>query len=86
MTLAMELYQTVRRAPAHSGRRNGEGRKPFLDWVRDEYDRDALRHDFHTSRLANFIDDRVLREKRRMTGIEFSSGCMVDMCSIAPSV
>ncbi|HUB47050.1 MAG TPA: protein tyrosine phosphatase [Acetobacteraceae bacterium] len=40
--------------------RDGEGRKPFLDWVREDYDRDALRRDFRASRLANFINDRVL--------------------------
>ena len=40
--------------------RDGEGRKPFLDWVREDYDRDALRRDFHANRLASFINDRVL--------------------------
>ena len=40
--------------------RDGEGRKPFLDWVREDYDRDALRRDFHANRLASFIHDRVL--------------------------
>lgn len=39
---------------------DGEGRKPFLDWVREDYDRDALRRDFHANRLASFINDRVL--------------------------
>ena len=40
--------------------RDGEGRKPFLDWVREDYDRDALRRDFHANRLASLIHDRVL--------------------------
>ena len=40
--------------------RDGEGRKPFLDWVREDYDRDALRREFHANRLASFINDRVL--------------------------
>ena len=37
-----------------------EGRLPFLDWVRDEYDEDRLRADFHARGLASFINDRVL--------------------------
>lgn len=40
--------------------REGEGKKPFLDWVRDDYDEAALRHDFHANGLASFIDDWVL--------------------------
>jgi protein tyrosine phosphatase (PTP) superfamily phosphohydrolase (DUF442 family) len=40
--------------------RDGEGRKPFLDWVREDYDRDTLRRDFHANRLASFINDWVL--------------------------
>ena len=38
----------------------GEGRLPFLDWVRDEYDETRLRADFHANGLASFINDRVL--------------------------
>lgn len=37
-----------------------EGRLPFLDWVRDEYDEDRLRAEFHANGLASFINDRVL--------------------------
>ena len=37
-----------------------EGRLPFLDWVRDEYDEARLRADFHANGLASFINDRVL--------------------------
>jgi protein tyrosine phosphatase (PTP) superfamily phosphohydrolase (DUF442 family) len=40
--------------------RDGEGRKPFLDWVRDDYDRDALRRDFQANRLASLINDWVM--------------------------
>jgi protein tyrosine/serine phosphatase len=40
--------------------RRGEGRKPFIDWVRDEYDEAALRRDFHANGLASFINDWVL--------------------------
>jgi protein tyrosine/serine phosphatase len=40
--------------------RQGEGRKPFLDWVREDYDEAALRRDFHANGLASFIDDWVL--------------------------
>ena len=40
--------------------REAEGRKPFLDWVRDDYDEAALKRDFHANGLASFIDDWVL--------------------------
>jgi protein tyrosine/serine phosphatase len=40
--------------------REGEGRKPFLDWVRDDYDEAALRRDFRASGLASFVNDWVL--------------------------
>jgi protein tyrosine/serine phosphatase len=42
-------YQTV-----------AEGRLPFLDWVRDEYDEVELRRSFTANGLASFINDRVL--------------------------
>lgn len=38
----------------------GEGRKPFLDWVREDYDEMALRRDFTASGLSSFITDRIL--------------------------
>ena len=41
----------------------GEGRVAFLDWVRDEYDEDALRRDFRASGIARFLNDRVLRRE-----------------------
>ena len=40
-----------------------EGRIPFLDWVRDEYDETQLRRDFIAGRLASFVNDRVLRRE-----------------------
>lgn len=40
--------------------RDGEGRKPFLDWVQQDYDEAALRRDFHANGLASFINDWVL--------------------------
>lgn len=40
--------------------REAEGRKPFLDWVRDDYDEAALKRDFHANGLASFINDWVL--------------------------
>jgi protein tyrosine/serine phosphatase len=40
--------------------RDGEGRKPFLDWLDQDYDEAALRRDFHANGLASFIDDWIL--------------------------
>ncbi|MBV9734707.1 MAG: protein tyrosine phosphatase [Acidisphaera sp.] len=40
--------------------REAEGRLPFLDWVRDEYDEAGLRHDFRANGLASFVNDWVL--------------------------
>ena len=40
--------------------REAEGRKPFLDWVRQDYDEVELKHDFHANGLASFINDWVL--------------------------
>ena len=37
-----------------------EGRKPFLDWVRQDYDEAALRRGFVAGGLSNFINDRLL--------------------------
>ena len=44
-------------------RRDGEGRLPFLDWVRDEYDETALKCDFTAGKLASFVNDAVLRRE-----------------------
>lgn len=43
--------------------RDGEGRLPFLDWVRDEYDEVALKREFVAGGLASFVNDRVLRRE-----------------------
>ncbi len=40
--------------------RVAEGRLPFLDWVRDEYDETALREGFRAHGLSSFINDRIL--------------------------
>ncbi len=40
--------------------REAEGRKPFLDWVRQDYDEAELKRDFHANGLASFINDWVL--------------------------
>jgi hypothetical protein len=40
--------------------REAEGRKPFLDWVREDYDEVALRRNFRANGLASFINDWVL--------------------------
>jgi len=40
--------------------REAEGRKPFLDWLRQDYDEAALKKDFHANGLASFINDWVL--------------------------
>jgi protein tyrosine/serine phosphatase len=42
---------------------DAEGRLPFLDWVRDEYDEEALRRDFRASGISSFLNDRVLRRE-----------------------
>ena len=40
--------------------RTAEGKKPFLDWVREDYDEDALRAAFKAGRVAEFINAKVL--------------------------
>jgi len=42
---------------------HGEGRIPFLDWVRTEYDENTLRQNFAAHGLATFLNDRVLRRE-----------------------
>lgn len=37
-----------------------EGRKPFLDWVREDYDEDDLRAHFHAHGIASFVNDWLL--------------------------
>jgi protein tyrosine/serine phosphatase len=44
--------------------REAEGKKPFLDWVREDYDEAALRAAFKKSgSVAGFINDRILRRE-----------------------
>jgi protein tyrosine/serine phosphatase len=40
--------------------RDGEGKKPFLDWLRDDYDEAALRAAYKAGTVAGFINDRLL--------------------------
>jgi protein tyrosine/serine phosphatase len=44
----------------HHYAREGEGRKPFLDWLCEDYDQAALQREFHANGLASFINDWVL--------------------------
>jgi protein tyrosine/serine phosphatase len=44
----------------HTYARDGEGRKPFLDWVREDYSEDALRAAYKSNALAGFITDKIL--------------------------
>ena len=44
----------------HHYAREAEGQKPFLDWVREDYDEAALRRNFHANGLASFINDWLL--------------------------
>ncbi len=37
-----------------------EGRVPFLDWVRDQYDEDKLRASFRVHGLSSFVNDHIL--------------------------
>jgi protein tyrosine/serine phosphatase len=41
-------------------RRTGEGKKPFMDWVREDYDETALRAAFKAGKVAEFINAKVL--------------------------
>jgi protein tyrosine/serine phosphatase len=43
--------------------RDGEGRKPFLDWVREDYDEARLRADYKAGKLAGFVNDVILRRE-----------------------
>jgi protein tyrosine/serine phosphatase len=40
--------------------RDGEGKKPFLDWVRDDYDENTLRASYKAGSIAGFINDKLL--------------------------
>jgi protein tyrosine phosphatase (PTP) superfamily phosphohydrolase (DUF442 family) len=41
----------------------GEGRMPFLEWVRDEYDESALRATFAAGGVARVVDEFILRRE-----------------------
>ncbi|POF61647.1 protein tyrosine phosphatase [Novacetimonas maltaceti] len=40
-----------------------EGRIPFMQWVRTEYDEDRLRRDFRAGKIAAFLNDSILRRE-----------------------
>ncbi len=39
---------------------DGEGRKPFFDWVFNDYNEETLRRNFVSKRLPSFINDKLL--------------------------
>jgi protein tyrosine/serine phosphatase len=41
----------------------GEEQKPFLDWLREDYDENRLRRDFKATRTASFFTDVVLKRE-----------------------
>ncbi len=41
----------------------GEGKKPFLDWVADDYDEARLRATFKADGLSSFLNDRILHRE-----------------------
>jgi protein tyrosine/serine phosphatase len=43
--------------------RDGEGKKAFLDWVREDYDAQALKAEYKSGRLAGFVNDVLLRRE-----------------------
>jgi protein tyrosine/serine phosphatase len=47
----------------HTYAREGEGKKPFLDWVREDYDEALLRAEYKSGKLAGFVNDVVLRRE-----------------------
>lgn len=44
-------------------RREAEGVKPFLEWVREDYDEAALASSFRARGIASFVNDRLLRRE-----------------------
>ena len=40
-----------------------EGRRPFAEWVRDDYDPDRLQAGFRTGRLSILLQEQVLRRE-----------------------
>lgn len=43
--------------------KTAEGQKPFLDWVRDDYQEEELRAAFKAGRVAEFINSKLLRRE-----------------------
>lgn len=43
--------------------KTAEGQKPFLDWVREDYDETELRAAFKAGKVADFINSKVLRRE-----------------------
>jgi protein tyrosine/serine phosphatase len=43
--------------------KDGENKKPFLDWVREDYDEQALKAEYKSGRLAGFVNDFLLRRE-----------------------
>lgn len=43
--------------------KTGEGRKPFLEWVREDYDEQALRTAFKAGKVAEFINATLLQRE-----------------------
>lgn len=44
-------------------RQTGEGKKPFLDWVREDYDEAGLRAAFRAGKVAEFINTALLHRE-----------------------
>jgi protein tyrosine/serine phosphatase len=43
--------------------REAEGRKSFMDWLREDYDEASLRAEFRAARLSDFVSHRLLRRE-----------------------
>jgi protein tyrosine/serine phosphatase len=43
--------------------KQAEGKKPFLDWVREDYDAHALKAAHRSGKLAGFVNDFLLRRE-----------------------
>lgn len=47
----------------HRFAREAEGRKPFLDWLREDYDAATLGAEFRSGHFADFLTHRILRRE-----------------------
>lgn len=43
--------------------KTAEGRLPFIEWVKREYDEDALRTAYRAGRFSSFLNDTILRRE-----------------------